>query len=269
MVSPNQFMAQLETDTVSHYGKYVDVRSGTTNDEITANFSLPAGAIITGMTAYGQDTSAVDDPTFAVYSNCPGGSYNGSGTAPYAAVTAGFTNGDYAVASATSNLVIDNSDCTYYVYADTSGSSTDVDELVYGVALRWKRQVSPGSGRCDLPRCAGWRAIPSRDRGTGLVRHHRRLHRRYFFFFFFFFFFFPGARTRSALGKQLIDPDQACVCKKAAHIGSLFYQWLRVALDRASAGALPRTSRAKADRSWVNPAHALSNPPWRSMVPMA
>jgi hypothetical protein len=47
------------------------------------------------------------------------------------------------VASATSDLVIDNSDCNYYVYADTSGGVTDVDQVINGVALRWKRQVSP------------------------------------------------------------------------------------------------------------------------------
>ena len=143
MVSPNQFLAQVETDTVSHGGTSVTVRNGTSNDEIMANFNLPAGAIITGMTAYGYETSATDDPVFYVFYNCPGGTYNGSGSGPSAAVTAGFVGGAYAVTSATSDLVVDNSDCVYEVYADTSGSSTDVDQIIYGVALRWKRQVSP------------------------------------------------------------------------------------------------------------------------------
>ena len=40
-------------------------------------------------------------------------------------------------------LVIDNSDCAYYVQADTSEGTTDTDQYLYGVALRWKRQISP------------------------------------------------------------------------------------------------------------------------------
>lgn len=143
MVSPVEFEAQTHDTAFFKYYYYLQVPAGVGNDEFYAPISLPSGAMVTGMTAYGNDTSAADDPDFYVSYNCPGGTYNGSGTAPQAHVTVGFNGGDYAVNSAASNLVIDNSDCTYSVQADTSEGTTDVAQYVYGVAVRFKRQISP------------------------------------------------------------------------------------------------------------------------------
>lgn len=143
MVSPLDFEGLYNTTKLYKSGSAMAVLLGEGDDEVNAPIQLPAGAIVTGMTAYGSDSSSLDDPDFYLYRYCPGGTYNGSGTAPQAHVTSGFNGGTYAVDSSTSNLVIDNSDCTYYVQADTSEGTTDTNQWVYGVALRWKRQISP------------------------------------------------------------------------------------------------------------------------------
>lgn len=153
MINGLEFEAARETAKLSKYAYYSEVRSDEEDDEIWAPLHLPAGAIVTGMTAYGYDESAADSPDFYLLRNC-NGAYNGSGVAPQAHTTLGFAGGSYAVTSATSDLVIDNSDCTYSIEADTSEGTTDTSQFVYGVALRWKRQVSPDTATAtflDVP----------------------------------------------------------------------------------------------------------------------
>lgn len=112
--------------------------------DFLAQVRLPAGARVTGMTAYGVDTSLTDDTDVYLEQTCFGGVNNGSGTAPEVHVTSGFTGGFYAVASGASDLVVDNSDCVYLVRASTSdGLLCSATNNLGAVALRWKRQVSP------------------------------------------------------------------------------------------------------------------------------
>jgi hypothetical protein len=145
MVGPTEFVASSQATLFSRsYAGYdFTCPSGEGADEYVAPLQLPAGAIVTGMTAYGNDSSAADDADYYVYRSCPGGTYNGSGNAPEAHVTSGFTGGAYTVNSAASNLTIDNSDCHYTVMVDFSEGTCDGGNNTLGVALRWKRQVSP------------------------------------------------------------------------------------------------------------------------------
>lgn len=109
-----------------------------------AQVRLPSGAQVTGMTVYGVDNSLLDDTDVYLEQTCFGGVNNGSGTAPEAHVTSGFNGGFYAVSSAASNLVVDNSDCVYLVRASTSdGLLCSAANSLSAVAIRWKRQISP------------------------------------------------------------------------------------------------------------------------------
>lgn len=143
MVSPLSLQAQTQATLYNKGSYYLTCPNTEGNDEYYAQIQLPAGAMITGLTGYGYDTSAVDDADYYVGRDCPGGSYGGSGTAPAAHVTAGYVGGTYAVTSSTSDYTIDNTDCSYYVVADLSEGSCDGANSTYGVAIRWKRQISP------------------------------------------------------------------------------------------------------------------------------
>lgn len=112
-------------------------------DEYGAEVSLPSGALITGIRAYGSDTSAPDDPDFYVYQICNSGSGPAGNIVGSASVTGGFTGGNYAVNSGLLNHTVDNSDCSYMVVADTSEAACDGGNTVHMIALRWKRQISP------------------------------------------------------------------------------------------------------------------------------
>lgn len=154
MVGPSEFVAQTQATLYNRSYNYLLCSNTEPNDEYFAPVQLPAGAIVTGMTAYGNDTSAADDADYYLNVSCPGGVYNGTGTAPEAHVTGGFVGGAYTINSATSNLVIDNSDCNYAVQVDFSESSCDGGNYTTGVALRWKRQISPAPGTAtflDVP----------------------------------------------------------------------------------------------------------------------
>lgn len=118
--------------------------SGEPADEFTAQVQLPSGALVTGLTAYGNDTSAADNVGHHLMRTC--NVANAQGTATEVAVataTAGFIGGNYAVNSAAVSHTVDNTDCTYYVEADMSGGTCDGLTSVYQVAVRWKRQISP------------------------------------------------------------------------------------------------------------------------------
>lgn len=116
----------------------------TSSDEFVAQLNLPSGALITGMRAYGDDTSAADDANYFIYKYCNTGTGpTFSTTVATANVTSGFVGGDYAVNSAAVGHTVDNSDCTYTVQADFSEGTCDGLNNLHMVAVRWKRQIAP------------------------------------------------------------------------------------------------------------------------------
>ena len=118
---------------------------GVLEDDFAAQVHLPAGALITGMTVYGQDNSILNDPSFAVYQYCNAGAGPQLGSIPVtASVTSGYSGGPFAVASAATSHTVDNSDCAYTFVADfASGLTCDAGTNMHIAAIRWKRQISP------------------------------------------------------------------------------------------------------------------------------
>lgn len=118
---------------------------GVLEDDFLAKIDLPNGALITGMTVYGNDSSLLNDPSFTVYRHCNTGTGPTlSGMPAFASVTAGFVGGPFAVASAPTSHTVDNADCTYTFVADFAGLLTcDASTGMHMAAIRWKRQVSP------------------------------------------------------------------------------------------------------------------------------
>ena len=148
MISGLQFEGGL-ADTLLTRGSNGDISCLVTSlaTDFMAQLKLPSGARVTRMIAYGFDGSLIDDTDVYLDQVCFGGVNNGSGTAPQVHITSGFTGGTYAVASETSDLVIDNSDCVYVVRAQTSDTLLcSAANRLSAVAIKWKRQVSP-----DLP----------------------------------------------------------------------------------------------------------------------
>jgi hypothetical protein len=143
MIAGNEFQPQTETTAFGKPGYYMYCPTGEGNDEYHAQFTWPAGAMITGMTAYGYDNSAVDSPDFYLYKANLGGTDNGTGALPQAHVTVGYVGGNYAVNSSATSATVDNADNIYYVEADLSEGSCETNLYIYGVAIRWKRQISP------------------------------------------------------------------------------------------------------------------------------
>ena len=136
------------------FGGSLNCPSGEGDDEYATSVQLPSGALVTGFTAYGFDSSAVDDPTYYLYQVCNTPSGVSGAIVGSATVTSGFTGGYYALSSAALSHTVDNSDCSYRVIADTSSSTCDGGETVQGVAIRWKRQISPdpvSSSFTDVP----------------------------------------------------------------------------------------------------------------------
>lgn len=118
---------------------------GVLEDDFLAQIDLPSGALITGMTVYGNDSSLLNDPSFSVYQHCnTGAGPQLVGMPVFASVTAGFTGGAFAVSSATISHTVDNTDCAYTFVADFAGALTcDAGTGMHMVAIRWKRQISP------------------------------------------------------------------------------------------------------------------------------
>jgi hypothetical protein len=118
---------------------------GVLEDDFMAQVDLPSGAMITGMTVYGNDSSLLNDPTFIVYQHCNTGSGPQLTAIPVAAsVTSGFTGGAFAVASSAGSHTVDNTDCSYTFVADFAGGLTcDASTGMHMAAIRWKRQISP------------------------------------------------------------------------------------------------------------------------------
>ena len=115
-------------------------------DEYIAQVSLPSGALVTSIRAYGSDTSAADDANYFLVASCDAGASPVETTVATASVTTGFPGGRYTVNSSAVSHTVDNSDCIYFVRADMSEGTCDGANLVHQVLIRWKRQISPDPG---------------------------------------------------------------------------------------------------------------------------